>query len=176
MNTEGLPLRLPPVGTLLVAVLLGGALVGCEREQRRFVDSPPFGQPTPIDRSGYEQNAWAVAEGKRWFRWYNCNGCHGNGGGGMGPALADDQWRYGHAPTQIVESILQGRPNGMPAFAARMPEDQAWQLAAYIRSMSGQLRTDVAPSRSDSISPGEPEQRREKLPLRQGDLPPPPPK
>ena len=161
---------------LLVLAALACALVAaCERETRRYVDSPPFGKPTPIDRPGYEHNAWAVNEGKRLFRWYNCNGCHGNGGGNMGPALMDDEWRYGSEPAQIVESILRGRPNGMPAFSARIPEDHAWQLAAYVRSMSGQLRTDVAPSRNDSISPGEPEQRREKLAPRPGDQPKPPP-
>jgi cytochrome c oxidase cbb3-type subunit 3 len=48
----------------------------------------------------------------------------------------------------------------MPAFAGRMPEDQAWQLAAYVRSMSGQLRTDVAPGRSDGFSGPLPESRR----------------
>jgi cytochrome c oxidase cbb3-type subunit 3 len=64
----------------------------------------------------------------------------------------------------VAASILQGRPNGMPAFAGRIPEDQVWQLVAYVRSMSGQLQTDVAPGRSDSLNPGaEPESRRERL-------------
>jgi cytochrome c oxidase cbb3-type subunit 3 len=49
----------------------------------------------------------------------------------------------------------------MPSFAGRVPEDQAWQIAAYVRSMSGQLRTDVAPSRSDALSSGPPEARRD---------------
>jgi cytochrome c oxidase cbb3-type subunit 3 len=109
----------------------------------------------------YEENAYAVAQGKRFYRWYNCNGCHAAGGGDKGPALMDEKWLYGHQPAQIVASILQGRPNGMPSFAGRIPEDQAWQIAAYVRSMSGQLRSDVAPSRSDSLSAGKPEQQRE---------------
>ena len=111
----------------------------------------------------YEENAYAVSQGKRLFRWYNCSGCHANGGGGMGPALMDDKWRYGAEPAQIVATILQGRPNGMPSFGGRIPEDQVWQIAAYVRSMSGQLRTDVAPSRSDSLSSGPPELRRDQL-------------
>jgi cytochrome c oxidase cbb3-type subunit 3 len=110
----------------------------------------------------YESNAYAVSQGKKFYRWYNCNGCHASGGGGMGPPLMDDQWIYGHAPAQIVATILQGRPNGMPAFAGRIPEDQVWQIAAYVLSMSGQLRTDVAPSRSDSLSAGAAENRRDK--------------
>jgi cytochrome c oxidase cbb3-type subunit 3 len=110
----------------------------------------------------YEGNAYAVSQGKRWYRWYNCNGCHSNGGGGMGPALMDAQWLYGSAPGQVAASIVQGRPNGMPSFAGRIPDEQVWQLVAYVRSMSGLVRADVAPGRSDSLSPGwEPETRRE---------------
>jgi len=116
----------------------------------------------PTSANPHEENAVAVAEGKRVYRWYNCNGCHATGGGSLGPALMDDEWLYGHEPQQIVATILQGRPNGMPAFAARIPEDQVWKIAAYVRSMSGQLRSDVAPSRSDGLSAGPPEQRRDK--------------
>jgi cytochrome c oxidase cbb3-type subunit 3 len=118
----------------------------------------------PMNRidNRYEGNAYAVSQGKRWFRWYNCNGCHASGGGGMGPALMDDKWLYGSAPSQIAASIVQGRPNGMPAFASRIPDDQVWQLVAYVRSMSGQVRADVAPTRGDSLSSGaKPESRRE---------------
>ena len=33
--------------------------------------------------SNPEQNAYAIAQGKRLFSWYNCVGCHANGGGGI---------------------------------------------------------------------------------------------
>ena len=171
-------------------LLLGLMLVACEREQRNYVTAPaPASGAGPTRMSSlrpgpsasaavpvytavsaavptknpFEDNAVAVNEGKRLFRWYNCNGCHGMGGGAYGPPLMDDRWIYGHEPAQIVASILQGRPNGMPSFAGRIPEDQVWKIAAYVRSMSGQLRTDVAPSRNDGINPGPPEQRRDKL-------------
>jgi hypothetical protein len=52
---------------------------------------------------------------------------------------------------QIFATIAQGRPNGMPSFGGHMTEDQVWQLVAYVRSMSGQLRKDVAPSRGDDL-------------------------
>jgi len=116
----------------------------------------------PAAANPHEENAVAVAEGKRLYRWYNCNGCHASGGGAIGPALMDDKWLYGHEAQQVVASILQGRPNGMPSFAGRMPEDQAWKIAAYVRSMSGQLKADIAPSRSDGLSAGPPEGRRDR--------------
>jgi cytochrome c oxidase cbb3-type subunit III len=158
------------------ALVLGAtALSGCYREQR-LLESPPAGSAPAVARqsrlapgareplqpatapvpqaSAYEYNAHAVSQGKRLYRWYNCAGCHGNGGGNMGPALMDDKWLYGHQPGDIYTTIVRGRPNGMPSFGGRIPPDQVWQLVAYVRSMSGQLRKDVAPSRGDSISPG----------------------
>lgn len=84
----------------------------------------------------YYDNADAVTTGKRLFSQYNCSGCHSNGGGGMGPALMDNQWIYGGRLEQIHQSIVQGRPNGMPAWGTKIPDEQIWQIAAYVRSMS----------------------------------------
>jgi cytochrome c oxidase cbb3-type subunit 3 len=155
--------------TICLLILL--ALYGCEREQRP-TKAPPaasgVGDPsyaasgaTPVKNS-YEENAYAVSQGKTWYRAYNCNGCHAQGGGDIGPALMDAKWRYGADPGAIYASIAHGRPNGMPAFGAHVPEDQIWQLVAYVRSMSGQLSGSAAPNRGDTLQAGEPENRREK--------------
>jgi cytochrome c oxidase cbb3-type subunit 3 len=69
----------------------------------------------------------------------------------MGPPLMDDNWLYGSAPENIFETIVQGRPNGMPAFGNKIVSDQVWQIVAYVRSMSGLLRKDVASGRSDDM-------------------------
>ena len=69
----------------------------------------------------------------------------------MGPALMDDRWIYGAEPAQIYETIVEGRPNGMPAFRGKIAEQQTWQLVAYVRSLAGLLAKDVAPSRSDHM-------------------------
>ena len=68
-----------------------------------------------ISQQDYD-NAKAVNDGKRLFGQYNCSGCHSNGGGGMAPALMDDEWIYGGRLDQIHDTIVQGRPNGMPAW------------------------------------------------------------
>lgn len=178
MNRAALPL-------LLAACLWG--TTGCEREARRFTGgagnvtssaSAPrasTNQPAlplaggvhqPVKNvSPYDENAYAVAQGKRLYRWYNCNGCHANGGGGMGPPLMDDEWRHGADPASIFATITRGRPGGMPSFGGHIPDDQVWQLVAYVRSMSGLLRKDVAPGRSDTVSPGPPEVARTPLGL-----------
>ena len=160
-----------------VALLLACAmaLAGCEREQRPMHAPPPASGLTgpsyparAVAQAGnrYEENAWAVSQGKTWYRAYNCNGCHAQGGGDIGPALMDAKWRYGADPASIYATIAYGRPNGMPAFAGRVPEDQIWQLVAYVRSLSGQLPSSIAPSRNDSISAGKPEARRSKEKVR----------
>lgn len=84
----------------------------------------------------YYDNADAVGQGKRLYNQYNCVGCHFNGGGGIGPPLMDDIWIYGGRLDQIYDSVYQGRPNGMPAWGGKIPDQQIWQIAAYVRSMS----------------------------------------
>ena len=84
----------------------------------------------------YYDNATAVNNGKRLFGQYNCSGCHSNGGGGMGPALMDDEWIYGSRLEQIHQTLVEGRPNGMPAWGGKIPDDQLWEISTYVRSMS----------------------------------------
>jgi len=141
--------------TALVAC--GLVLTACEREQREF-----HGPSTP-SKEHYVRNAYDVAQGKRLFQWMNCSGCHAHGGGGIGPALSDRYWLYGGTLAQIHDSIRDGRPNGMPAWGTRLPDDQIWQISAYIRSLSGNVRKDVAPSRDDALNSGRAENRREQL-------------
>ncbi|MBV8356891.1 MAG: c-type cytochrome [Deltaproteobacteria bacterium] len=99
---------------------------------------PGGGSPPPPDPRAaiYQGNAYYINEGHRLFLWYNCVGCHANGGGGMGPALMDNQWRYGGQLDQIYASIAQGRPNGMPSWANKIPDGQIWELAAFVKSLS----------------------------------------
>jgi len=158
-----------PCLRLAAPALVALALCACEREERDYRPTPaaaarertialsPLQPGGPSDAivvpSGYEESAYAVSEGQRLYRWYNCNGCHANGGGGMGPPLMDEEWIYGSAPANVVASILEGRPNGMPAFLGKVPDHQAMQIAAYVRSLSGLVAKDAVPARSDHLRP-----------------------
>ena len=171
---------------LMAALAIGLALAvftACQREERPFrIDTPYIGPSegprlTPLQpgpklpvkhvKNDYENNAWALAEGKRLFALYNCNGCHSNGGGGMGPALMDNRWIYGSHPEQVFSTIMEGRPAGMPSFRGKIPDQQAWMIAAYVRSMSGLVPMDAATNRSDSMDTGyKPENsRKDAVPL-----------
>jgi cytochrome c oxidase cbb3-type subunit 3 len=157
-------------------VLLGLICAGCAREDRPLRSEPVMnenkeaialssnapGSSGPTERKSgtrneYEKVAFHVSQGKKLFTWYNCSGCHANGGGGSGPALMDDVWIYGSAIENIAASIREGRQNGMPTFRGKIPEDQIWQIAAYVRALGGFVSSDVASSRHDQIyaHPGE---------------------
>jgi len=139
------------------------ALAGCHRETRDYRGRAM----AAADRgAAFEGSAFHIAQGQRLYGWMNCAGCHAHGGGGMGPPLMDDEWRYGGSMAEIAATILDGRPNGMPAFRGRVTEDQAWQLAAFVRALSAQPRQDALPSRADEPRNTEPLTLDERKPIR----------
>ena len=156
-------------GGSFALILLLLATGGCDREAREPRGAPlpetvalpetttlyaGATTPTREDPRGamYEGNAYHVSEGARLYKQMNCVGCHSNGGGGMGPPLMDDQWRYGGRMDQIVATLVQGRPNGMPSWRGKLAPTQMWQIAAYVRTLAANVPKDVAPSRSDGLS------------------------
>src|SRR3954468_4156421 len=149
---------------LLTALLLGS----CKREERVLRQPPGADEtvnvvqisglnpganpiPTPPASNLYEESAYTVSEGQKLYEQYNCVGCHAHGGGGIGPPLMARNWIYGIEPGNIFATIMQGRPNGMPSFRNRIPEYQAWEIAAYVRSMAGLLPKGVSPQRPDEM-------------------------
>jgi cytochrome c oxidase cbb3-type subunit 3 len=91
----------------------------------------------PAIRNPVADDPAAAQRGMTHFAAFNCIGCHAdNGGGGMGPALSNRQFIYGADPANLYLSIAQGRPNGMPAWGAMLPEAVIWDLVAYVRGLS----------------------------------------
>jgi cytochrome c oxidase cbb3-type subunit 3 len=145
-------------------------LAACDREEHHSRSKPigetvPAGaspqtifpgssSPPPLDPRAklFDNNANAISMGQSLFMQMNCVGCHSHGGGGMGPPLMDDQWRYGGRIDQVAASIAEGRPNGMPSWRGKLTEDQIWDLAAYVRSLSGLPSKDAVASRSEGMS------------------------
>lgn len=148
---------------LAFALLLVGA---CRREERRFSEPARSKHGDHAALVRYSEDAWAIGEGQRLFSQMNCVGCHAHGGGGMGPPLMDEKWRYGSSVDAIQSSIVNGRPNGMPAFRSRLSAQQVWQLVAYVRALGGNARSDAAPVRDDHMSVRPPPSRTNPLPPR----------
>jgi cytochrome c oxidase cbb3-type subunit 3 len=144
------------------------ALPTDEPSQVGVIDSaltPGVGQSlvtTDARAAAYYDNAEAVNTGRRLFAQYNCSGCHSSGGGGMGPDLMDDVWIYGSRLEQIHQTLVDGRPNGMPAWGGKVPDEQLWKLAAYVRSLSLPqtiaAETDNTPSQMPAPVPPEADQ------------------
>ena len=155
-------------------LLLVLAFTACERESRTMHEdqvaaaraelatqtaltaggpAPPTGTSSP-----FQKNAYGISEGKQLFSAYNCSGCHANGGGAIGPPLMDDQWIYGYEARNVYETIIEGRPNGMPSFRNKIPDYQVWQLVAFVQAMSAQVPIDAAPGRNEHMQarPAEP--------------------
>ena len=99
--------------------------------------------------SKLDHDAKAAARGKAKFA--VCAGCHGADGGGNqaigAPNLADKVWLYGSAEAQIMEAILKGRSNVMPAHREFLGEQRSHLLAAYVYGLDktrGQV-SDLTP-------------------------------
>ena len=137
-----------------VAVTAAATLMACERRDhtrtpgnlsriayvRQSELQPGQVIPAVAMRNPFEGNPHAVGEGRRLYNWYNCGGCHFAGGGGIGPPLMDDEWIYGSEPQNILDSMMEGRPNGMPSYRGKLPQEHALKIAAYVRSLG-----DTAP-------------------------------
>ncbi len=150
-----------------ILTLLAGA--GCQREKRNLRPAPasvaifgdaavesdlhPGGALKTAVSNPSQGNAYDISEGQRLYNWYNCSGCHFNGGGGIGPPLIKDNWIYGGEPANIFDTIVKGRPNGMPTWGNRIPEYQIWQIVAYIRAMNSQQPQSATPKRLDILEP-----------------------
>lgn len=143
------------------------ALTSCNRERRDLRPAPvrlalydgvtqseiqPGGaRPQPLVSNPSYGSAYEISEGQRLYQWYNCVGCHANGAGAIGPPLIKEAWVYGNEPAQLFDTIVKGRPNGMPTWGGRIPEYQIWQIVAYVRSMNNLQPKSAVPPRLDTV-------------------------
>jgi cytochrome c oxidase cbb3-type subunit 3 len=161
---EQRPLRTTPAAAAATTGLLTMTSV--------HAGGPPAALAPDVETMTHEELAAVdVAEGKRLYHWFNCNTCHANGGGDIGPPLMDETWIYGGAPRNIFASIVEGRPNGMPSFRGKIPDAQAWQIVAYVRSMSGHVPLPQRPGRSDDLQAKPPESMAPPEPILPGAAP-----
>lgn len=76
-----------------------------------------------------------VADGRQIFV-KQCAVCHGeNAKGGVGPDLTAPAYRYGRSRVEIVKSIGEGRPDGMPGFGGQLNRGEIEALAEYLLSL-----------------------------------------
>jgi cytochrome c oxidase cbb3-type subunit 3 len=156
------------VASRLCIIALIAYSASCNREQRQLRPAPaevavfhdaareselqPGGKQTRLYIANPSQgNAYDISEGQRLFSAYNCTGCHANGGGGIGPPLIKSVWIYGNEPPNLFDTIVKGRPNGMPSWGGRIPEYQVWQLVTWILAANRQEPHAATPERADTL-------------------------
>jgi cytochrome c(L) len=97
------------------------------------------GEPAKSNKlNPYTGDPEAIKQGRTLYLQLGCSGCHGvGGGGGMGPALLDDEWKFG-SDDETCSKLIKGEipQQTMPAvFGKELPDDDVWKILAYVRSL-----------------------------------------
>lgn len=89
--------------------------------------------------SGLAHDSVLAGKGKDKFA-TACAACHGPDGKGMAavgaPNLTDKVWLYGSSEATIVETIVNGRQNKMPAWKEFLGDGKVHVLSAYVFGLS----------------------------------------
>jgi putative heme-binding domain-containing protein len=92
---------------------------------------------TPADpaKNPLADQPGAISEGQKLFR-AGCGSCHGvNGEGGRGPDLVR-AWFVRRASDRHVFDVIRNGVPGSEMPPSRMPEQNLWQIVAFLRSVS----------------------------------------
>jgi len=122
--------------TLISPSLLLGLLLGCDQDSRRNGTQQPLPPATATPASSADLELFR--EGAVLFSDL-CTSCHGSGGNGRGsrrgPSLQRSELTYGNSREEIIESIRNGRPGGMPSYGHVFDDRKLEALSRYIISL-----------------------------------------
>lgn len=87
---------------------------------------------------------------------FHCAPCHGaNAEGKVGPSLVDEEWIYGKEPKDLLTTIREGRPKGMPSWKVKLNEEEVKSVTVYVMSLAGttdvEEDTEPAPESTPSV-------------------------
>lgn len=82
------------------------------------------------------EDAAVLAVGAKQYK-ARCAACHGDKGEGrVGPSFIDDVWLYGNTDADLVVSIKDGRPKGMPPWGKVLKPEEQIAVASFVRKMN----------------------------------------
>src|SRR5688572_6961533 len=95
--------------------LVGLLVVGLLGAQLNMAVAEEPAKPKKLNP--YTGNAEAIQQGRTLYLQTGCSACHGaGGGGGMGPAVLDDEWKFGSDDLTLFKLIKGQIPRQtMPA-------------------------------------------------------------
>ena len=116
---------------ILPAVCLAAALPLLAQHEKEDVKSKFIG-----DLKAIEAGRTLFANG--------CAACHGaDGRGGRGPNLRERVFWHPVDDETLFKAITKGISGGMPP--ANLPEDQTWQVVAFVKSLTAPAMENTAP-------------------------------
>ncbi|MDE2403220.1 MAG: cytochrome c [Sphingomonadales bacterium] len=149
-------------GAIAGLALIPFLLAGCSREARQLASDQPQTAPSgPADprTARYAANFYQVSQGGRYFTWYGCGDCHGRLARGAANLANGSR----HAVEALYTAIAAGQSGAHSDYAARVPAEQIWQMAAYLHDLS---RHEPARNRRNALDQqGEPQGNRWQGPL-----------
>lgn len=125
------------VAPILVACLLA---TGCKSKQEQPAQPPaqgpaPGAPPAAMGGAMTDQQKFAMGGAIFKKQCASCHGEEGKGGGPQpGPSLQKAEYKYGRTPEAVKESIVKGRPGGMPPFP-NLQGIEVETLVAYVLSL-----------------------------------------
>ena len=116
------------INPMTILGALSGGDLGAPTAQTQRVDTPAGAPTDPTARVHKSNLAQQV-----------CAECHASRGEGkIGPNLTDKFWLYGATQHDLLVSIRDGRPNGMPAWGGVLLPQQLVSMIAYLDTLRGQ--------------------------------------
>ena len=124
-----------------VTVMIGVAMMGMMAQQTPPTVPPPAGAPAAASAPGGGRGG----RGNPAAQLFNevCAGCHGAtaAAGPRAPSLLADIWLHGGDDEAIARNIRDGfLEKGMPPFKDSLTEQQVWQMVAYLRTQTANLK------------------------------------
>lgn len=104
-----------------------------EEAQRMAARKAPIA--ASLDLHELAKDPKRLANGKSVFD-FTCVSCHGaNAEGKIGPSLIDAEWKYGSTQQDILTSVRNGRPGGMPNWGTSLGPEDIEDVSAYVLSL-----------------------------------------
>jgi cytochrome c oxidase cbb3-type subunit 3 len=121
-----------------------------DQAERQY--GPIFARYLNQDLNSLVTDPEALAIGARLFSTY-CTTCHGSDAGGARgiPDLTDKDWLFGGDPQTIKTSIMEGRTGIMVPWQDSLGTDGVFNVAEYVRSLSGQRADATVAARGKQI-------------------------